>query len=77
MLDLSLHRAGKDLPAPQWQHDLMIACHLQLASEYQSKRHLGWVEKTYNRLRVLPIGKEKRLSVLHDALIEANRQLEM
>jgi transcriptional regulator with XRE-family HTH domain len=50
---------------------------LRLASEYRSKRHIGWVEKTYNRLRVLPIGKEKSLDVLHDALIEARRKLEM
>jgi hypothetical protein len=50
---------------------------IQLASEYQSKRHLGWVEKTYNRLWVLPIGKEKRLDALRDALVEAKRKLEM
>lgn len=50
---------------------------LRLASEYRSKRHVGWVEKTYNRLRVLPIGKEKSLDVLQDALIEAKRKLEM
>lgn len=50
---------------------------IQLASEYRSKRHLGWVEKTYNRLRVLPIGKEKRLDILHDALVEAKRKVEM
>ena len=49
---------------------------IQLASEYQSKRHLGWVEKTYNRLRVLPIGKGKRLDTLRDALIEAKSKLE-
>jgi hypothetical protein len=47
-----------------------------LASEYRSKRHLGWVEKTYNRLRVLPIGKEKRLDALRDALIEVKRKIE-
>lgn len=50
---------------------------IQLASEYRSKRHLGWVEKTYNRLHVLPIGKEKRLDILHDALVEAKRKVEM
>jgi transcriptional regulator with XRE-family HTH domain len=48
---------------------------IQLATEYQSKRHLGWVEKTYNRLHVLPIGKEKRLGILHDALVEAQRKV--
>lgn len=49
---------------------------LRLASEYQSKRHIGWIEKSYNRLRVLPIGKEKRLDTLRDALVEAKRKVE-
>jgi tetratricopeptide (TPR) repeat protein len=49
---------------------------IQLATEYQSKRHLGWVEKTYNRLRVLPIGKDKRLDTLRDALVEAQRKVD-
>lgn len=49
---------------------------LQLAAEYQSRRHIGWIEKSYNRLRVLPVGKEKRLDILHDALIEAKSKLE-
>jgi transcriptional regulator with XRE-family HTH domain len=48
---------------------------LQLVSEYKSRRHIGWVEKTYNRLRVLPGGKEKRLDTLHDALVEAKRKV--
>jgi transcriptional regulator with XRE-family HTH domain len=48
---------------------------LQLASEYQSKRHIGWVEKSYNRLRVLPIGKEKRLHILKEALEEAKKKV--
>ena len=50
---------------------------LRLATEYRSKRHIGWAEKTYNRLRVLPIGKEKKLGALRDALVEAKRKLEM
>jgi tetratricopeptide (TPR) repeat protein len=44
---------------------------IELASEYQSKRHIGWIDKTYNRLRVLPIGKDKRLKTLGEALREA------
>jgi len=48
---------------------------IQLASEYQSKRHLGWLEKTYNRLRVMPIGKDKKLETLRDALVEAQRNI--
>ncbi len=49
---------------------------LALATAYQSKRHVGWLEKTYNRLRVLPIGQGKRLDPLRDALVEARRKQE-
>jgi len=49
---------------------------IDLATQYQSKRQLGWVEKTYNRLHVLPIGKEKKLTVLCDALVEAKKKVE-
>ncbi|MBE3560433.1 MAG: helix-turn-helix domain-containing protein [Ktedonobacteraceae bacterium] len=48
---------------------------IELATEYRSKRHLGWVEKTYNRLKVLPIGKEKQLDTLRDAIVEAKRKI--
>jgi transcriptional regulator with XRE-family HTH domain len=44
---------------------------IELATEYQSKRHIGWVDKTYNRLRVLPIGNDKRLKTLGEALRDA------
>ncbi len=47
---------------------------IQLASEYHSKRHIGWAEKTYNRLRVLPIGKDKRLMMLRDAIEQSKLQ---
>lgn len=49
---------------------------LRLATEYQSRRHIGWVEKSYNRLMVLPIGKEQKLNALRDALVEAKRNVE-
>lgn len=49
---------------------------IQLASEYRSKRHIGWIEKTYTRLRVLPIGKDRRLNTLADALVEVRREQE-
>lgn len=49
---------------------------LQLASEYQSKRHIGWIEKSYNRLLVQPIGRDKRLRTLQDAIAEAKRKVE-
>jgi transcriptional regulator with XRE-family HTH domain len=44
---------------------------IKLASEYQSKRHIGWIEKSYNRLRVLPVGSDRRLKTLGEALREA------
>lgn len=47
---------------------------LQLASEYKSKRHIGWIDKTYNRLLVLPFGKDKRLYTLRDALAESKQK---
>lgn len=47
---------------------------IRLASEYKSKRHVGWVETAYSRLRVLPIGEDKRLNVLRDALVEAQKK---
>ena len=49
---------------------------IELATEYRSKRQLGWVEKTYHRLRVLPIGKDKKLHTLRDALVEARKKVE-
>ena len=49
---------------------------IELASEYRSKRHIGWIEKTYNRLRMLSIGKDKRLDTLHDALVESKQKQE-
>ncbi len=47
---------------------------IKMASEYRSKRHIGWVGDMYNRLMVLPVGQDKRLSVLHDALVETRRK---
>jgi transcriptional regulator with XRE-family HTH domain len=49
---------------------------INLAAEYRSKRHIGWIEKTYNRLRVLPVGHDKRLNVLGEALGETQRKME-
>lgn len=46
---------------------------LQLASEYQSKRHIRRMEVTYNRLKVIPLGKDKRLDILQEAIIEAQK----
>lgn len=41
---------------------------LALVSEYRSKRHIARLEATRSRLRNLPIGKDKRLNTLWDAL---------
>lgn len=34
------------------------------------------MEVTYNRLHILPIGKDKRLNVLREAIIEAQQKQE-
>lgn len=49
---------------------------IQLASEYRSKRHIFWLDKTYNQLRDRPIGKDNKLAVLRDALIQAKQEIE-
>jgi hypothetical protein len=46
---------------------------LQLATEYRSKRHIARLEATYSRLRETPLGRDKRLGPLQDALREARR----
>lgn len=48
---------------------------LRLATQYKSKRHIARIEVTYNNLRMTPLGKEKQLHTLRDALIEAQRVL--
>lgn len=49
---------------------------IQLASQYQSRRQILWLDKTYNRLRVTPLGADKRLRALRDALIEVQKAQE-
>lgn len=49
---------------------------IQLASEYRSKRHIFWLVKTYNQLRERPIGKDKKLGILRDALTQARQDIE-
>lgn len=49
---------------------------IQKASEYQSKRQILWLDKTYNQLRMLPIGEDKRLNILRDALATSKREQE-
>lgn len=49
---------------------------IELASEYQSRRHIGWLEKSYNRLIITPGGnrKDRKILLLRDALRDAGRQ---
>jgi transcriptional regulator with XRE-family HTH domain len=49
---------------------------IKLASQYRSKRHIFWLDKTYKQLQERPIGSDKRLLLLHDALFEARQALE-
>lgn len=49
---------------------------IQLASEYRSKRQIFWLDKTYKQLRERPIGSDKRLLTLRDALQEARQAIE-
>lgn len=47
---------------------------LSLASQYRSKRHIARVKGMYSRLSITPIGKDKRLKAIKDALIEVQLQ---
>jgi tetratricopeptide (TPR) repeat protein len=49
---------------------------LDLAAQYQSKRHIARLEGMYNRLNVTRLGREKKLKQIHDALREAQRKQE-
>jgi transcriptional regulator with XRE-family HTH domain len=46
---------------------------IEIASEYRSRRQVLWLEKTYQRLHLTPLGKDKSLLPLQDALQEARR----
>ena len=50
---------------------------LDLASQYQSKRHVARLEGMYNRLRVTKIGQDKRIKAIHEALMDAQLKQEM
>ena len=47
---------------------------IQLASEYQSRRHIGWLEKSYQRALQSPVKADKKLTVLRDGLVEVRRK---
>ncbi|MGH2481554.1 MAG: hypothetical protein ACRDHW_18020 [Ktedonobacteraceae bacterium] len=50
---------------------------LQLASEYQSKRHIARVDGMCNRLSVTPLGQEKRMQDIREALVETHKKQEL
>lgn len=43
---------------------------LRLATQYHSKRHVARLEGMYHRLSVTPLGQEKQLKEIKDALRE-------
>lgn len=47
---------------------------LRLAETYRSKRHIGWIEKTYSRLLPLPFGQDKLLRELGEELAESRQK---
>ncbi len=47
---------------------------LGLASQYRSRRHIARLEGMYNRLSVTPIGKDKRLHAIKEAIIDAQQK---
>jgi hypothetical protein len=50
---------------------------LQLASEYQSKRHIARVDAMYHRLSVTSLGQDKRMGTIREALAEAHKKQEL
>ncbi|MGH2508813.1 MAG: hypothetical protein ACRDHZ_15610, partial [Ktedonobacteraceae bacterium] len=47
---------------------------LNLASQYRSRRHIARIENMYNRLSVTKLKQDKKLKMIHDALIEVQRK---
>lgn len=47
---------------------------LQLATEYQSKRHIARVDGMCARLSVTPLGQDKRMGDIREALIDAHKK---
>ncbi len=50
---------------------------IHLASSYRSKRHIGWLEKSYQRALQSPVKADKRLHTLRDALRETRQHQEV
>jgi transcriptional regulator with XRE-family HTH domain len=49
---------------------------IEKATEYRSKMHIARLDTIYARLRILPIGKDKRLNILREALITSQQEQE-
>jgi transcriptional regulator with XRE-family HTH domain len=47
---------------------------LDLASQYRSKRHIARLDGMYHRLSITPMGRDKRLKEIHEALREAQQK---
>lgn len=47
---------------------------LNLASQYQSKRHIARIENMYNRLSITKLGQSKKLHPIRDALVEVQKE---
>ena len=47
---------------------------LNLASQYRSKRHVARLEGMYNRLSVTPMGGDKRLKQIREAIVDAQQR---
>lgn len=63
----------------QAEFDLGVEQALQgiaLASEYRSRRHIGWIEKSYQRAMQSPAKSNKKLIVLRDALADVREKQE-
>ncbi|GER89998.1 hypothetical protein KDW_41600 [Dictyobacter vulcani] len=43
---------------------------LEMAQQYQSKRHISRIQGMYDRLSVTPLGRSAKLKGLHTALVE-------
>jgi tetratricopeptide (TPR) repeat protein len=50
---------------------------LQLASEYQSKRHIARVDAMCNRLSVTPLGQDKHIQDIREALVATHKKQEL
>lgn len=73
----TITKAQAYLQALEFDDGIKLALQgIQLASEYQSRRHIGWLEKSYARAIQSPAGADKKLIVLRDALSDVRAKQE-